>query len=660
MKYIKFITFILIALSTQYAYSQKSKRTLQAYSTYEAGEYKKAIDLFRDAYNQTSDNELKNEMVYLIADCFYRTNDPRKAEMWYKKAIARGYNNPVVYLRYAESLKMNEEYEEAIMQFQKYKDFVPDDPRGEQGIRSCELAMDWISNPNGYIVENMKFFNSKENDYSPFFARSDYGVVFLTSSREASTGNEIHGATNENFVDIYTSTIDRKGSWSEPVPLGEEVNSEFEDGTPVLTSDYNNLYFTRCRASKNKNLGCEIFVAKREGESWGKASALELAPDSIVVAHPALSPDELTLYFVSDMEGGYGQMDIWKSTRPDKSSSFEAPVNLGEPINTSGNEVYPYFHPDGTLYFSSNGHLGMGGLDIFKVTEGDEGEIVIENMKHPINSFADDFGIVFEQDIERGFFTSSRNSRGDDDIFMFALPPLRFSVTGTVKDEKDEEPLSGAIVKSISSDGLTLETTTADNGQFKFLLKPGTDYLFIASKDGFLNGKERETTKGISESTDFRTTILLSSIEAPIELPNIIYDFRKWDLRPESMVMLDRLVETLDDNPNITIELMSHTDARGSDDFNLELSQKRAQSAVEYLIQNGIAADRLTAKGYGETQPRTVDEKAAEQNTIFKVDDVLTEEYINQLSSEMEQEIAHQLNRRTEFRVLRTDYIPAE
>ena len=245
-------------------------------------------------------------------------------------------------------------------------------------------------------------------------------------------------------------------------------------------------------------------------------------------------------------------------------------------------------------------------------------------------------------------------------MILFMLPPLRFSITGTVKDEKNEEPIDGAIVKSISSDGMTLETTTSENGQFKFLLKPGTDYLFIASHEGFLNGKERETTKGISESTEFRTSILLSSIEAPIELPNIIYDFRKWDLRPESMVMLDRLVETLNDNPNITIELMSHTDARGSDEFNLELSQKRAQSAVEYLIQNGIAADRLTAKGYGETQPRTVDEKAAEQNKIFKVGDVLTEEYINNLGSETEQEIAHQLNRRTEFRVLRTDYVPVE
>ncbi len=660
MKYFKLITFILLTFSIQNIQAQKSKRTLQAYSTYEAGEYKKAIDLFSDAYNQTSDNELKNEMVYLIADCFYRTNEPKKAAMWYKKAITRGYNNPEVYLQYAQALKMNEDYEEAIMQFQKYKDFVPDDPRGENGIRSCELAMEWLENPNGYIVEDMKFFNSKENDYSPFFARADYGVVFFTSSREASTGSEIHGATNENFVDIYTSTIDRKGSWSEPVPLSEEVNSEFEDGTPVLSQDYDNLYFTRCRASKNKNLGCEILVAKRQGEDWEKAEVIDLAPDSIVVAHPALSPDGLTLFFVSDMEGGYGDMDIWKSTRPDQSSKWGAPVNLGGPINTSGKEVYPYMHPDGTLYFSSNGHLGMGGLDIFKVSPDAQGKIVVENMKSPINSSADDFGIVFEQDIERGYFTSSRTTRGDDDIFMFMLPPLRFSIVGTVKDEKNEEPLGGSIVKSISSDGMTLETTTSENGQFKFLLKPGTDYLFIASHDGFLNGKERETTKGISESTEFKTTILLSSIEAPIELPNIIYDFRKWDLRPESMVMLDRLVETLNDNPNITIELMSHTDARGSDDFNLELSQKRAQSAVEYLIQNGISADRLTAKGYGETQPRIVDEKSAEQNKMFKVGDELTEEFINNLGSEMEQEIAHQLNRRTEFRVLRTDYVPAE
>ncbi len=654
-----YTTILIFAIAVSAAFGQKSRRSAKAYEAYEAGEYKVAVDLLKDAYNQTSNKEEKNEIVFLIAESFFRTNEPRKAEMWYKKAISRGYSRPEVYLKYAESMKKNEEYEEAIAQFQKYKELVPDDPRGENGILSCELAMEWMSNPNGYEVENMKFFNSRELDFSPHYAREDYGVVYFTSSRDGSTGDAIHGATNENFTDIFTSTIDRKGSWSEPVPLGENVNSEFEDGTPVLSPDFNTIYFTRCKMNKNKAMGCEIYSAQREGEDWGKPKSLGITSDSIVAAHPAITEDELTLYFVSDMEGTAGDMDIWKMTRTSKSEEWENLENLGPQINTEAKEVYPYVHPDGTLYFASNGHIGMGGLDIFKATPKEDGNWEVENMRYPINSFADDFGIVFEKEIERGYFTSSRTSRGDDDIFMFMLPPLRFNIIGRVLDEKTDEPIEGSIVKSISSDGITLESTTDDDGSFRFMLKPGTDYLFIASAEGYLNGKERETTKGLSQSRDFRTSILLSSIEKPIELPNIIYDFNKWDLRPESMVMLDKLVETLEDNPNITIELMSHTDNRGSDEANVELSQKRAQSAVEYLIQKGISADRLTAKGYGESVPRVIDEQTAEQ-TEFEMGDVLDEAYIDQLDTEMEKEVAHQLNRRTEFRVLRTDYVPSE
>jgi peptidoglycan-associated lipoprotein len=360
------------------------------------------------------------------------------------------------------------------------------------------------------------------------------------------------------------------------------------------------------------------------------------------------------------MEGSIGDYDIWKVERESASAEWGEPVNLGEEINTEGREVYPFIHPDGTLYFSSDGLLGMGGLDIFRAEEKTDGSWEVENMKYPVNSSADDFGIVFEAEKERGYFSSSRTARGDDDIFQFMLPPLRFNITGTVKDEKTDEPLSGAIVKSISSAGLTIETKTDEEGEFKFMLKPTTDYLFIASKEEYLNGKERESTKGLTQSQDFETTIYLASIDKPIELPNIFYDFADWKLRPESRVSLDNLVETLNDNPNITIELMSHTDNRGGEQSNLELSQKRAQSAVDYLISKGIDPDRLTAKGYGESVPKTLDEKTAERSRFFSAGDTLTEEFINNLDSPEKQEMAHQINRRTEFKVLRTDYVPKE
>ena len=380
--------------------------------------------------------------------------------------------------------------------------------------------------------------------------------------------------------------------------------------------------------------------------------------DSVSAAHPAISPDGLTLYFVSDMPGGLGENDIWKVTRDSEGGSWGSPMNLGEEINTPGNELYPFVHADGSLYFSSDSRVGLGGLDIYKATLDETKSWRLENMKPPINSPEDDFGIVFEAEVERGFFSSARKGRGNDEIFSFVLPPLEFSVTGVVKDERNDDILQNSTVKSVGSDGITVETNTGEEGTFKFMLKPGTDYVFIASQPGYLNGKERESTRGLDQSRDFEVTIYLASITQVIELPNIFYDFAKWDLRPESMVSLDNLVETLNDNPNVTIELMSHTDSRGTPADNQELSQLRAQSVVDYLISKGIAADRLQAQGYGESQPKVVDDKVIAQYDFLELEDVLSEAFINQLGSPELQEKAHQVNRRTEFRVLSTEYIP--
>jgi len=238
------------------------------------------------------------------------------------------------------------------------------------------------------------------------------------------------------------------------------------------------------------------------------------------------------------------------------------------------------------------------------------------------------------------------------------MPPLKFNITGLVKDEKTGAPVQGSVVQLIASDASNLQAETGIGGDFKFVLKPAVDYIFLASKNGYLNGKERETTKGQEKSRDFMITILLTPIDKPIELPNIFYDYDKWDLRPESMVSLDKLVETLNDNPKITIELMSHTDARNTEEYNLVLSQKRAQSAVDYLVSKGIDLARLTAKGYGKSTPKFVDADMAAHNPFMKVGQQLTEEFINNLVNNEQKEIAHQINRRTEFKVLRTDYVP--
>ena len=660
MKKIQTLLLILIfVMTTGESFSQKKSKDFRANAAFDAGEYFDAIDLYKNAYNKIKDKTKKTEIVFRIAECYRILREARKAELWYLKAINQDYQDPIIYLRYAEMLMMNENYEEASEQFKKYKELVPEDPRAENGIRSCQVAVEWIENPIGYEVEEMRYFNSRERDFSPAYSEDDYATVLFTSTRDDATGKDIHGGTGENFTDIFISRQDRKGKWSTPVPLGEDFSTEADDGTPSVSQDYSVLYFTRCPRGKNEQLGCQIYSSRRSGGEWSEPSKVQIGSDSIIIAHPAIAPDNMTLYFVSDMSGSVGGKDIWKVTRANEGDEWGEPENLGQDINTPGDEMFPYVHADGTLYFSSDSHIGIGGLDIYKAVKNDSERWTVENLRPPINSPEDDFGIIFESRNERGFFSSSRKGRGNDEIYAFYLPPLKFNITGVVKDEKNDRPIPGASVKSIGSDGISIEAETGQDGTFRFMLQPNTDYVFVASKDRYLNGKERETTKGREKSTDFQTTIYLSAVDQVIEIDNIFYDFARWDLRPESMISLDNLVETLNDNPTITIELMSHTDSRGTDADNQLLSQRRAQSVVDYLISKGIAADRLVAKGYGETQPKAVDEKIAAQYPFLKVGQVLNEEFIESLPEDQKEQ-AHQVNRRTEFIVLRTDYIPRE
>jgi peptidoglycan-associated lipoprotein len=650
------ILLSVIALPDVIAQKRKSER---AYATFNAGEYFDAIDLFKDAYSKTSksDKNTRTELVFMIAECYRLTNDPKNAETWYKLAVKSSYSKPEAQYHYAESLKKNGKYQQAVDEFKKYKQIAPSDSKADQEIRSCELSVEWLRNPEAYKVEELKELNSRESDFSPAYARDDFGVIYFTSSRDDAAGNKTHGATGQSFTDIFESRVDKKSKWSTPVPV-EKINSDFEEGTPAFSTDYREIYFTRCEAGKREQKGCEIMYSKRTGDSWSDPKNLAILPDSVVAAHPALSPDGLTLYFVSDIAGGFGKKDIWKSTRAKEGDPWSKPVNMGPDINTPGDELFPYCREDGTLYFSSDGQIGMGGLDIFSAKPQPDGSWVIKNLKPPINSFADDFGIAFENQEERGIFSTTRKGKGDDDLYSFELPPLKFNVTGLVKDEKSGAPIPGSLVQLIASDGSNLQAETGNSGDFKFALKPAVDYIFLASKRGYLNGKEKETTKGQEKSRDFMVTILLTAIDKPIELPNILYDFGKWDLRPESMVSLDKLVETLLDNPNVTIELMSHTDSRDTEEYNQTLSQKRAQAVVQYLIDKGIAPERLSPKGYGESTPKVVDPEMAKQNPFLRAGTALSEQYINTLASDEEKEIAHQINRRTEFRVLRTDYEP--
>jgi peptidoglycan-associated lipoprotein len=652
------IIIILLVVATSYETSAQKRKSERAYTSFAAGEYYDAIDLFKDAYSKTkkTDKDQRTELVYMIAECYRLTNDPKNAETWYKLAVKSSFSKPEAQYWLAESMKKNGKYPQAIDEFKKYKQISPSDTKADQEIRSCELAEEWSHSPEAYKVEELKDINSRQSDFSPAYGRDDYGLIYFTSSRDGVAGKKTHGATGQNFTDIFESKVDKKSKWSTPMPV-EGLNTEFEEGTPSFTDDYKEVFFTRCEAGKREKKGCVIMTSQKNGEKWTTPKNIGILPDSLVAAHPSITKDGLTLYFVSDMPGGFGKKDIWKVTRLRPGDNWSKPVNLGQDINTSGDELFPYIREDGTLYFSSDGLIGLGGLDIFKATPQPDGSWAVVNMKPPINSFADDFGITFEGNTETGIFSSTRKGKGDDDLYSFELPPLRFNVTGLVKDEKTGNPIPASVVQLIASDGSNLQAQTGNSGDFKFALKPNVDYIFLASKQGYLNGKEKETTKGQDKSRDFMVTILLTGIDKPIELPNILYDFNKWDLRPESMVSLDKLVETLFDNPNVTIELMSHTDSRATEEYNLTLSQKRAQVVVQYLVDKGIEPERLTAKGYGESTPKVVDAVLAAENPFLKIGTVLNEQFINSLPNEEQKEIVHQINRRTEFKVLRTDYV---
>ncbi len=640
---------------------QKRDLVVQADKTFDMGEYFKAIEKYKKAYARQKDRQTRMTISFKIANCYRLINDTRKAETYFSRVVKQKIQNPKAHLYYADMLKENGKTADAKAEYEEYLKSEPGDLMALLAYQSCDSILTWTKNPTRYQVANVKDFNTKFNDYSPSFASKDYKELYISSTRDGAAGNKIHGGTGQSFSDIYYTRLDNKQKWAVPTPIDKSINSMYDDGAPWVSEDGSVMYFTRCRFDKQMALGCQVLMSKRLGGKWADPVVVPIAKDSVVIAHPSLTEDQLTLFFTSDMLGSIGGKDIWMTKREKADGPFGAPVNLGPEINTPKDEMFPFVKTDSLFYFSSNGHPGMGGLDIFKAQLNSEGKWIIENMKAPINSSGDDFGIIFQKDAEQGYFTSSRQdkSKGGDEIYSFVLPEKRFNMAGRVISEQTTLPLGGADVRLIGSDGTSLEYKTDSTGNFSFKLKPETDYLLVAFKKGYLNGKLRETTMGLEVSRDFNATLVLAPYEKPIELPNILYDLAKWDLRPESMVALDALVETLEDNANITIELMSHTDVRPFRAMtNLELSQNRAQSVVDYLISKGIPGDRLKARGYGPDQPRVVDEKIAAQYGFLKVGDTLAKAYIDLLPKDQDKEIAHQLNRRTEFRVLSNDYVP--
>lgn len=628
-----------------------------AFTAKEIGEYNKAIDKYRKANKKEKSREKRTEYTFAIAECYRHLGQYEMAELYYRNAVRRDYPGPEATLWYAEMLRASQKYEEALENYRAYLDSVPGDEQALNGIESIRLAQQWISNPTRHIINPEKALNSRESDYSPAYVAGRDNEIIFTSSRKAGTGRKKSNITGQKYADLFKSEYDvQKQKWEEPQLIDENliVNTADEEGAAYLSSTGGQMLFTRCRYEKTLNMGAQIYSTSQVRGSWAEPDKISIFGDSILVAHPALSNDGSTLYFVSDQKGGMGGKDIWKAEKT--KGSFGKAVNLGSKINTPGDEMFPYVRDNGELYFSSDYHKGLGGLDILWAKQNEDGEWEVENMGYPINSPWDDFGIAFVKGKEQGLFSSNRKGSRNDDIYSFVVPPIIFEASGEVFNKETNAKLDGATIRIIGSDGTNLRMR-AQNGKFQVKLNPETEYVFAAFKDGFLNDKIRCTTIGMTDSKDFRYELFLTPTGSPIKLNNINYEFGKYDLLPESVVALDSLVRLLELNPTVKIELMSHTDYVGSDQFNFDLSQKRAESVVTYLIGKGINPGRLVAKGYGETWPKTVTREIAAQYDFLKRGDELTESFIEKLETKEQKDFACAINRRTEFRVISTDFI---
>ncbi len=649
------LSFVLCFLTFS-VFSQKNY-TKSADKAFESEAYFEAIELYKTAYTKEPSGAKKAEILYKIGECYRLIRDVAQAETWYKKAISANFQDPVAILKLAQVIKAQQRYDEALTQYNNYLKVRPDDAAGKIGAESCQLAQKWKGEPAKFEILNELLLNSKQIDYSAAFTDKKYNSIIFSSSREGATGDKKHGGTGENYADLFMATRDNKGKWSVPVPLGPSINTDQEEGAPSIT-DKGVLYFTRCKTDeKAQTFGCKVFTAKKSGQNYSEAMEVNLGPDSFTYGHPAISPDESFIVFSSNKPGGLGGMDLWYSVFESKGKKWSDPVNLGSEINTSGDEVFPYLHTDGTLYYSTDGMVGMGGLDIFLATKkGDKKWGSPQNMRYPINSAGDDFSIVFE-DKARGYFTSNREGgKGQDDIYSFFVPALIFKMEGKIANAKTNEAIEGATIKLVASNGDVFETKSDATGYYEFDKIPGTNqrylkenlnYQIFVSKDDHLNAKGEETTVGLESSTNFVHDFSLIKFKGKgagdvieIQFPEVLYDFGKYTLRAESKDSLDYLYQTLIDNPTIVIELSAHTDSRGSDAFNQTLSENRAKSCVEYLISRGIDPRRMTPKGYGKGRL------------------LITDKEINALPTEEEREAAHQKNRRTVFSVLRADFTP--
>lgn len=628
---------------------------------YAMGEYFDAASQYKKAYSQTpaKERQQRGQRALKMAECYRRINYTQKAIAAYNNAIRYKQTDSMTYLYLAQQLMKNAQYKEAEKQFQTALDSMGNNASMElrtlatTGLRSAQKAPRWKKEGSDYTIKRENLFNSRRADYSPVLGGEDNDRLFFTSTRNQAKGDELSGITGTKNADIFYSQKDDKGKWQRPEVIDTELNTDWDEGACCLSPDGRTMYLTQCKTDPDYPRFATIVTSQRSDAAWSKATELKMTNDTLsTFAHPAVSPDGQWLYFVSDMPGGMGGYDIWRVRLT--TSGVGGVENVGAPINTAGDEKFPTFRPNGDLYFSSDGHEGMGGLDIYIAKPNSNGWR-IEHPGFPLNSQGDDFGMTFEGMKNQGFFSSNRgDGKGWDHIYSFYNPEIIQTVKGWVY-EQDGYELTQAVVYMVGNDGTNMKLSVKGDGSFTQEIKAGVDYVLLGTCKGFLNHQEHIKVGPVKKSEEYVLQFPLASITAPVLIDNIFYDFDKATLRPESASALDELVVLLKENPNVTIELSAHTDYKGSAEYNKRLSQRRAESVVKYLTEHGIENERLTPVGYGKEMPKMIRKKVAERYPFLKENDVLTEEYVKTLKDD-EQEQCNQLNRRTEFRVLRTTY----
>ena len=591
------------------------------------GENYKASQSFKTLYKKTDtkkERKLKGELAWYIACCYDEL-------MWWQQAGAY----------YQRAIRYGCEVEEA-----------------EAKLACIKQKTTPLKNvqPSRYEIKRFPLVNSSRAEFSPAIWGEEDNELYYTTNNEKVTGDEKSNITGTKYFDIWVTKKDENGVWQKPVSAGEALNTKNDEGTPSFSPDGNTMFYSVAGGSEDMPSQPQIFFSKRSEASWGKGEKLVISKDSIYTySHPAVSPDGNWLYFVSNLPGGYGGLDIWRATL--NGTQVGAYENLGAEVNSKGDEMFPTFSPDGILYYSSDGKDGFGGLDIFSAREDEWGIWHVSHLLPPINSNADDFGMTFwrgTKEDQEGWFSSNRNhGKGYDNIYSFVLPSIKVKIKGTVYDNEDE-PLGGAIVRVVGRNGMNFKSVSKPDGTYEVSIDRSTEYVMMSGKQGYLNRKAQLLSSGDEKDADYIVDFHLPCISKPIVVENVFYDYNQATIKEESFPSLDELVVLLQDNPYTQIELSAHTDRIGSQQFNLNLSARRAESVCKYLTEHGIESERLVPVGYGKEQPFVIDEKYAERYG-FPVEQELTEEYVNSLDAD-KQNVADQINRRTQFKVLTTTF----